>query len=119
MVPLANVSGLAALRPLLTTTPPVLVSNPSWMWFRISEVFAGNPCALNVQLAVPPVMLLLASRVTFRVTVALPVALESALVTGGTSFAAVNCAVKMRVFGFADGAGVLLSLPQAAIVTAH
>src|SRR5262245_39528105 len=74
---------------------------------------------LKVQLVVPPVMLLLASRVTVIVIVAVPVPFASGATAGlGRSLAPLNCAVKMSVLGLVGCVGGL-SLPQAAIVTAH
>src|SRR4051812_29216622 len=77
------------------------------------DVPAGKPVRSNEKFAVASVMAPAESRVRFIVILAVPRALVSALVIGGFSFAALNAAVKLIVFGGVDGpAG--LSLPHAA-----
>src|SRR5436189_6171756 len=62
-------------------------------------VFAGKPFRFTTNVADAAVMLPAASFVKSNVIVALPLPLDSAFVTGGTSFAGLRSAVKVGFVG--------------------
>src|SRR5688572_29266605 len=72
------------------------------MCARIALLPAGKLLNENVMSTVPPVIALPESRVGWNVIVAVPRPVDSALLTGGTSLAALNCAVK--TMSWFDGA---------------
>src|SRR5688572_25684045 len=76
-------------RPVLTAIPPVAPAAPGWMCAPVNTVFAGKPVIVTTNSDdVTPVIALAESLVTLIVKFITPVALESAFVTGGTSFEA-------------------------------
>src|SRR5262245_27806294 len=81
---------------------------------------AGKPCRFTTNVAVPPVMLLFASRVTSNVIVAVPLPVFSAFAIGGFSFAGRRSAVNVGLVGVDGPAGELLLLqPAAAMANAR
>src|ERR1044071_7774348 len=60
---------------------------------------AGNPVRVTTKVAVPDVMLPAESFVTSNVIVAVPLPVDSALLTGGTSFAGLRVAVNVGLVG--------------------
>src|SRR5436305_8548924 len=74
---------------------------------------AGKPVRLTTKVTLAAVMLFAASRVTTIVIVALPLTVDSALVTGGTSLAGESAAVNVGLVGVV-GVGELLLLQPAA-----
>src|SRR3954468_4550061 len=76
---------------------------------------AGNPLRLYTNVPVAAVMVPEASRVRFKVKVPVPRPFASALVMGGTSFAALSAALNTIVFGcvFDGDDGLLLPHPAA------
>jgi len=72
---------------------------------------AGNPVRFATTVTFAPVMLLDASLVTSKVSVAVPDATDSAFVMAGTSFAGDNCAEKVILLG-AVGVGAVSEPPQ-------
>jgi hypothetical protein len=84
------------------------------MWAAVMFEPAGNPPSVTAKVALADVTLPALSRVVLSVIVAVPLTVDSALVTGGTSFAGDRLAVKI---GLVDGDGVFgldESLPQPA-----
>src|SRR5689334_15447555 len=81
-------------------------------------VFGGNPVSVTTNVALPPVMVLFASRVTSNVMVAVPLPVDSASVTGGFSFDGFRSAVNVGFVGDAD-VGELLLHPTAARASAN
>src|SRR3954462_9417344 len=75
----------------------------------------GNPLRLYTNVPVAAVMVAEASRVRFKVKVPVPRPFASALVMGGTSFAALSAALNTIVFGcvFDGDDGLLLPHPAA------
>src|SRR6184192_568125 len=71
---------------------------------------AGNPARLTMNVAVPPVTLPDASRVTLNVTVAVPLPDCSALLIGGFSLEGLSSAVKVGMTAL----GAVDELPHAA-----
>src|SRR5688500_20244509 len=84
---------------------------------RVMLLVGVSPVTVNAKANVPPVMALLASRVGVKVIVAVPVPPDSALLTGGTSFAARRSATNTS--GWFVGAAGLLSSSHAAAPNAH
>src|SRR6478672_3496668 len=84
------------------------------MCAMLMGVPAGKPVRLTVNVAVPPVTLPAASFVVSNTIVALPLPVDSALLTGGTSLAGRRSAVNVGL----TGVGAVSDFEQAAEVTA-
>ena len=94
---------------------PLTPAAPGWIWAARTTAPTGKPVSWTEKFMRPgPVMAPEESRGAVRVIVAVPRALASALVTGGTSLAALSAAVKTigPVVGLV---GELLPQPAAAV----
>src|SRR3954467_4734311 len=89
------------------------------MCAMLMGVPAGNPVKFTMNVAVPPVMLLLASRVTSMVTVTVPLPVDSESVIGGFSFAGLMSAVKVGFVGLGLVGELLLLQPTATRASAN
>src|SRR5262245_30096063 len=101
-------------RPVLNTITPFVPVAPWWMCAMLIGVPAGKPVKFTTKVAVPPVMLLFASRVTSNVIVAVPLPEPSESVTGGFSFAGRMSAVNVGFVGEAAVGELLLLQPATA-----
>src|SRR6185295_16231095 len=108
--PEAFVTISPAVSPRLTTTPPLTPTAPGWICDAVIVVLGGRPVRLTVKSAVAAVICPPAT-VVLNTIVAVPRAPDSALVIGGTSFAADIAAVNV---GFVAVGAVGLSLPHPA-----
>src|SRR3954464_2456855 len=106
--PLVSTSGVVAARPgTPMSAPPLLPAAPGWMWARMTFVFAGK---LFIEMEKSTVLVSL-----WIVTTAVPRPTDSALPTGGFSFAGGNCTVNtLKVLGLV---GVELPHPAAPIAS--
>src|SRR4051812_45776162 len=74
----------------------------------------GKPCMVTWKLTVAAVIVLLASRVSAKSIVAVPLPLASAPAMGGVSCAGVSAAVNRTAFGLVGGGDERLELEQPA-----
>src|SRR3954454_21163903 len=96
--PLAIATSPAA-SDVFTTTGHAQVVAPSWMCAMLTAEPAGKPCRFTTKVADAEEMFPPASFAVMSVIDAVPVTVDSALVTGGTSFAGDSVAVNVGLVG--------------------
>src|SRR5215208_3372871 len=84
------------------------------MWASVTVDPAGNPPSVTAKFALADVTFPALSLVVFMVTVTFPLTVDSALLTGGTSFDGDNAAVKIGLVDDEGVVGVESSPPQPA-----